>query len=240
MLTLITPTCDRPVGIALCERWMTRQTIQPDQWIVADGGQTPARLTMGQDHVWQKAPAGAGNLAGNILAGIDAARGDMVLIIEDDDYYHADHLAHCVERLKFADACGFGWLHYYHVAARRWIKLPNTGSALCQTGLRRKLLPALASAAKAAARAGDYRIDGRFWAGRTALAMGRQTVVGIKGLPGTVGLGVGHRPFASGRAWIEDPEGRILSQWIGADAEPYLRLADGAVRDGGMAGRARP
>lgn len=239
MITLITPTCDRPTGIALCERYMARQTVQPDQWIVADGGQAPAQLTMGQEHIRNPAPSGAGNLAGNILAGLEAARGNVIIIIEDDDWYAPDHIERCLDGLAEASIYGCPWLHYYHVGVRRWIKLRNSGAALCQTAFRASEAPRLASAATAAMHAGDYRIDGRFWDGRQNAATGAQTVVGIKGLPGQSGLGVGHRPFAAGRPWADDADGVILRQWLGADADPYLRLADGAVHDDGVAGRDR-
>lgn len=46
MVTVITPTADQPTGIALLERYMARQTVKPDAWIVADDGNTPASLTM--------------------------------------------------------------------------------------------------------------------------------------------------------------------------------------------------
>src|SRR5690606_25010357 len=46
-ISIITPTADRPRGIELCERYMARQTVQPHEWVVADGGHIPAKLTMG-------------------------------------------------------------------------------------------------------------------------------------------------------------------------------------------------
>src|SRR5687768_6841694 len=51
VITVITPTADRPAAWPLAERWMARQTVQPDQWIVADDGIAPAPLTMGQQHI---------------------------------------------------------------------------------------------------------------------------------------------------------------------------------------------
>lgn len=89
-LSIITPTCDRPAGIALCERYMARQTLQPHEWIVADGGSTPAALTMGQVHLHHPGERGAANLAGNILRALDAVTGDAVVVWEDDDWYAPD------------------------------------------------------------------------------------------------------------------------------------------------------
>src|SRR5690606_9776707 len=99
----------------------------------------------------------------------------------------------------------------------------NRGSALCQTAFTRRLLPDMRSAAQAAHAANDFGIDGRFWYSRTALATGPQTVIGIKGLPGTAGLGIGHRPrMNTPRGWQADPQFVKLREWIGADVENYL------------------
>lgn len=222
-ISVITPTADRPRGIELCERYMARQTVQPDEWIVADGGQTPARLTMGQIHLHQPSPAGAANLAGNILRALDAVTGDLVVIVEDDDHYAPNHIAACVAGLKRWPAYGCNRLLYFNVEHRCWVQMANRGSALCQTAFRRELIPEMQKAAREAMEAGSFGIDGRFWASRLHMANGAQTCIGIKGLPGTPGLGIGHRPKSKpGRRWRPDPEMKILRQMIGADAENYL------------------
>lgn len=222
-ISVITPTADRPRGIELCERYMARQTVQPDEWIVADGGQIPAKLTMGQVHLHKPSPPGAANLAGNILRALDAVTGDIVVIVEDDDHYAPNHIAACVAGLKRWPAYGCARLLYYNVEHRCWVQMANRGSALCQTAFRRELIPEMQRAAREAMEAGSYGIDGRFWASRRHMAIGPQTVIGIKGLPGTPGLGVGHRPSSKpGRQWRPDPEMKILRQMIGADAENYL------------------
>ena len=43
MITIVTPTGDRPLAFALCQHWMMNQTVKPDQWIVVDDGKTPMR-----------------------------------------------------------------------------------------------------------------------------------------------------------------------------------------------------
>ena len=50
-ITVITPTADQPIGMRLLEKYMARQTVQPDEWIVADDGEVPARLALGQKHI---------------------------------------------------------------------------------------------------------------------------------------------------------------------------------------------
>lgn len=223
-ISVITPTADRPRGIELCERWMARQTVQPDEWIVADGGQNPAPLTMGQVHLHEPGPPGAANLAGNLLRALDAVTGDMVVIVEDDDYYRPTHIEECARGLQAHPVYGCRYLLYVNVQHRCWIQMGNRGAALCQTAFRRSEIPAMRRAAKRAIETGTFCIDGIFWQGREALARGPQTVIGIKGLPGTPGLGIGHRPKVNSarRPWQPDPNLDQLRRLIGADAEAYL------------------
>ena len=223
-VTLITPTCDRPAGIALMEQYIAEHTIQPDQWIVADGGQSPATLTQGQEHLHNPGPSGARNLAGNILAALEAARGSVVIIIEDDDYYAPGHIAGCLRRLGNAAAAGSSTLRYYNVAHRCHITMANRGAALCQTALRRVAVPALAQAAQDCYNVNSYGIDGAFWRRHPGLIHHDNTVVGIKGLPGQGGLGIGHRPQGSRRPWKNDPSLAVLREWIADAADNYASM----------------
>lgn len=222
-ISVITTTCDRPRGVELCERYMARQTVRADEWVVSDGGQEPARLTMGQIHLHQPSPPGAANLAGNILRALDAVTGDVVVFVEDDDWYSPEHIAACVEGLRSHAAYGCSRLVYYNVQHRCWTKMANRGSALCQTAFRAELIPEMRRAAQDAMAAGSFGVDGRFWRGREHMATGAQTVIGLKGLPGTPGLGIGHRPESRpGRVWRRDPHFAALRELIGNDADNYL------------------
>lgn len=222
-ISVITPTADRPRGVELCEKWMARQTVQPHEWIVADGGQAPARLTMGQVHLHRTAPPGAANLANNVLRALEAVTGDMVVVIEDDDYYKPTHIEECARGLRNRPVYGCPRLLYVNVHHRCWIQMGNRGSALCQTAFVRSEIPTMRRAAERALQAGTFGIDGNFWSGRAALATGAQTCIGIKGLAGTPGLGIGHRPRSyPGRRWRPDPNLDQLRRLIGADVEHYL------------------
>lgn len=220
-VSLITPTADQPLGMLLCERYMQRQTVRWDQWIVADDGLEPARLTQGQQHIRRaREHEGGRSLAGNLLAALDQVDGDVVLIIEHDDWYAPQHIATCIEQLRRGDAVGSRWQRYYNVQARSWRLMRNVGSALCNTALRRESLPILRAAALAAFQRGSYGVDRIFWdaIGRRGYVHDVDTVVGIKGLPGRAGLGMGHRPDSN---WTADPELRQLRAWIGNDVETY-------------------
>lgn len=216
MLTVITPTCDRPAGIAYLERWVARQTLKPDRWIVADGGQVPAPLTMGQERRWIPGNPGAANFAGNVLRALEGLDGGLVIVMEDDDWYAPDHIARCAEALEKSRIYGCPLMRYWNLEVRGYMDMRQDGSTLSQTAFRASEAPRMRDAANAALEAGDYAIDGRFWLGLKAT--GSPTSVGIKGLPGTKGLGVGHR---KDRRWIADPDKTKLREWIGQDADAY-------------------
>lgn len=234
-ITLITPTADQPRGMALAEYYMQRQTLAFDQWIVADDGNTPATLTMGQQHIVRpREHEGGRSLAGNILAALPHAIGDMIVIIEHDDYYAPNHLEVCAEYLQAgAWACGSGTLRYYNLPNRCWRVMKNNGSALCNTALTREALPHLEAAAQTAFEQNIIGLDGNFWrrmaaVGAPCVVHGTNTVVGIKGLPGRAGLGIGHRPKP--HQWVKDRNWQRLRIWLGdADAQNYINIMAGAA-----------
>lgn len=225
-ISVVTPTCDRPIGVRFLEGHMRRQTVQPDEWIVVDSGSIPAELTMGQTVFRNMRPPGPQNLATNILTALSAVTGDVVIIFEDDDYYFDTHIEESVNILKGQPVCGDAILRYYNVQHRCWAEMRNQGSALCQTSFRREKMRMMESAAQEAMVCRDYGIDRRFWQFQNALPCLSGTVVGIKGLPGTKGLGIGHRPLQDRKKrWVEDPSFSKLEDWLGAEeALPYTRL----------------
>ena len=98
---------------------MARQSRQPDEWIVADGGSAPATLTMGQAHIHDPRPLGTGNFINNLRNGVKAATGDVIIWVENDDVYRADHLEQTARRLETADICGGIWQPYFNMATRQ-------------------------------------------------------------------------------------------------------------------------
>lgn len=222
-ITLLTPTCNRPFGIALAEKYVAAQTVRHSQWIVSDGGAVPAVLTLGQLHLHNPRESGARNLAGNILDALPYVTGDAVVITEDDDAYLPRHLESCIQHLKDAKASGGGTLNYYNIQYRKWIKMRNRGSALCQTAFRSELIPLMQQAAQECWDRNSYGIDARFWQLAKGNVHSDQTVIGIKGLPGTAGLGMGHRPKNDAkRHWTNDPGFKKLREWIGDAADHYV------------------
>ena len=213
-VSVITPTADQPIGIGLLEGYVASQTVQPFQWIVADDGDKPASLTMGQHHiVRERTLQGGASLALNMLSALDAVTGDYVVIMEHDDYYSPGHIAHCIGIDSIAT--GASHIRYYHVDSRMWIRLRSRGSALCCTAFRAEAIPIMQAAAESCLKTGAISLDRSFWRQVNGEITDSNTVVGIKGLPGRKGLGMGHNPANS---WTPDPKMITLSQWIGKDA----------------------
>lgn len=228
-VSLLTPTCDRPYGFALAERWMARQSVGWDEWIVADGGSVPVVPTMGQVHLHVPCEPGARNFTGNLWRGLAAVTGDVLVVVEDDDFYAPSHLATILTQLgqPGVQIAGDDCQRYYNVPHRRWRVFQNKGASLCQTAIRRARFPdfarAIQSQGKVSGSGGGYGVDGALWNGLPDAVKSLKrtdTVVGIKGLPGRVGLGIGHRPHGPG--WTDDQSGRQLRAWVGADADVYL------------------
>lgn len=232
-ITAITTTVNRPAAFALCEQFMARQTVRPDQWIVADGGDVPAVPTMGQRHVWRPMPPGARNLACNLLNALERARGDLIVFIEDDDWYHQDHIRCLVamgERFPLAVAFGDPMQRYYNVPQRKFRTFDNVGASLCQTAISSEASALLQHVIHSCMARDTYGIDTTFWRALPAHTWGLQsvdTVVGMKGLPGQPGLGIGHRP--AGPKWHDDPSLQKLKDWIGADLALYTALGASAA-----------
>lgn len=229
MVTVITPTADQPTGIALLERYMARQTVQPNEWIVADDGDVPATLTMGQVHIIRKRQAeGGASLAGNMLAALERVHGDVVIVAEHDDYYRADHIETCLRELAGYAATGSAWQRYYNVTQRCWTVMRNIGSALCNTAFTADRIPAMRAACEQARARNQIGVDRLFWESLPACDKNITdtcTVIGVKGLPGRKGLGLGHKPdLCAARKWTPDPYGAKAREWLGADAARYAEV----------------
>lgn len=226
MITVITPTADRPAAWPLCERWMARQTVQPDQWIVVDDGHAAAPLSAGQQHLRRDRDGeGGASLARNLLAAIPHVRGDVVLIIEDDDHYAADHIETQLRHLERHDAVGGVWLRYYNIRVRGWRLIRNSCAALCNTAFHAAYLPVLARSCERVLETGGgfYHVDRLFWEAMGPSGLHEDvTVTGMKGLPGMPGIGIGHR---RGREWTRDPGWHQLRAWIGDEADHYIAMS---------------
>ncbi len=234
MLTIVTTTHDRPFCFSLCEKWVARQTLQPDQWIVVNDSQEPQAYsyTMGQEVVVRdqgqdKLPS----ICENWLAALPLIKGDVVAVIEDDDWYSPDYLATLVPLLDSVDMAGVSNAYYYTLPTRRWRKLGNKNHAsLAATVFRASVLPQMARTCRVFK---SVYLDmylwaecGPVWPGTKTLIPqplddGRMLQVGFKRMPGARGLGMGH----TNQSGTYDSAWLTLRKWIGReDAKVYKQV----------------
>jgi hypothetical protein len=233
MLTLLTATGNRPFAWTLCQRWMSRQTFRgPVRWVIVDDGRQAQEVSFSKPgwelEVIRPTPLwrlGDNTQARNLLAGLDAIGNDAsVAIIEDDDWYAPDWLAHVSEQLQCAELVGETRARYYNVVTRISQQLNNSVHAsLCSTALRGPALLTLREACLARQKFIDLDLWRRHQP-NSHLFDGHR-VVGIKGLPGRGGIGMGHREDMRGP---KDRSGALLRAWIGADVEHYRSIEEGS------------
>jgi len=234
---------------ALCQRWMKNQTRQPDQWIVVDDGWIPTIPVLECDYIRREPQPDdpKHTMIMNIKAAAKHISGDLIVIMEDDEYYAPGYVAALADALSRHEVVGIGRSKYYHLPMGGYLRHDNLNHAsLAQTGFRSSFLPEFLSVLD-----GDQFLDIRIWKllnGVSAPACdaydrtetsritkdGRGIVfddgddhclyVGIKGLPGRPGIGSGHNP--RGYYKHDTPDRAMLRKWIGAgrDLESYMGL----------------
>jgi len=220
-VTLITPTGDRQDSFKLCEQWMRQQSYTgPIQWIVVDDGVKPTAVTMGQHYI-REAPMSGHSLCRNLRSAIPHVTGEIVFVIEDDDYYHPHYLSTMAGRLRHADVVGEFGAKYYYIRHAKWRHrhaIENHAS-LCRTGMTRSVIPTLADCSIGKHPSVDLRLW-RSWKGSKLSwkdCDGSQSLcVGIKGVSGRQSHG-----WKPARDSGSDPKRSILRLWVGSDAKHY-------------------
>ena len=229
-VTLITPTGERPEAFELCEKYIKRQTYRGEmQWIVVDDGSTPTKCTMGQTYIrgpklWRP---GINTQRPNMDEALNHVEGDFIFIIEDDDWYAPTYIEKYMQLLQLFPVVGEGNAKYINILERSWREWSNYKHAsLCQTALRRELLPRLEEAINS----GELFIDCVLWRIlfahklRPFIFFNQDYCVGIKGLPGRRGIGSGHFPREAG--FKSDPGFSELKMLIGEeDTKAYMKIA---------------
>jgi len=233
-LTLITPTSGRPEPFMLCEKWVSRALQHYPgsdfQWIVVDDGITPAQCTLGQQHI-RLAPVDnpKESFRRNLLTALQNVEHEVILFIEDDDWYAEQYLATMYKWLTGdIKIAGEAMARYYFLPTQRYHYCRNSEHAsLCQTGIRSCFIPWLTNYLQKNSHS-PY-IDIALWREakrrKNYLLSPQSTLcVGLKGLPGKTGIGMGHR---LSRSHQHDPEGKVLRQWIGeTDADIYEKFGE--------------
>jgi len=200
---------------------MSQQTItEKYEWVVVDDGREPTTCTMGQEvvRILQPMATGLSSLGRNLQAGLSVAKGDKLVVVEDDDYYGPTYLKKVSGALGTSILVGETPSRYFHVGQRKFKEWFNTAHAsLCQTAFRREAIPAVLSLCNQ-----NRYIDVDLWQNfgkELGMLYHGSEVVGIKGMPGRKGISNAHD--ALGVGWESDIDLARLRQWIGPDAERY-------------------
>jgi hypothetical protein len=231
-ITVITPTGDRQLALDRCYYYIARQTIQPNQWIIADDSKVP------HDHHFFELPLikhiprdypehKAISFTSNILSMIDHIEYDKIIVFEDDDWYHESYIDIMLRRLEGCVIAGEPKAVYYNIRKRKYRVNGNTDRAsFCQTAFKAQLLCKLKKYCKI--RKNSAFVDQRLWTHCREnklpfkLFQDGRYCIGIKGMPGRKGIGIGHRP---GGSYQSDPKWNKLREFIGhKDTEWYIEL----------------
>jgi hypothetical protein len=234
MITVITPTGDRPLAFALCQRWMENQTMFPAQWLVIDDGKIPIgveQLSPLVEYIRREPQPNdpKHTLVANLQKAFPLIKGDKIIIIEDDEYYAPEYLAAMTARLAYYELVGIKNSKYYHLPSGGYCTHSNAGHAsFAQTAFKATFLPTFK-------RCLDIRsqqfLDIRMW--RNAHRRGFLFIdepplyLGIKGLPGRPGIGIGHDE----KRYLEfdTPMRDRLKEWVPGDYQTYLDILEGKL-----------
>lgn len=228
MISLITPTGARPEAFKLCKQWMIKQTIrEPIEWIIVDDCEPQtvgfhideAMCFQNRVHLIRPRPywePGENTQERNMLAAIERCSGDKIFIIEDDDYYSPQYLELMSIMLDSVELIGECGARYYHIPSRSYkFQRNHFHASLCQTALKRSLLPLLVEACQSGEKFFDIYLwhEARKREVSARLLLGSNLSVGIKGLPGRGGIGVGHTP----QGFVSDSDLGVLRGWLSDD-----------------------
>jgi len=236
--TVITPTGDRPLAFALCQKWMAAQTVKPDQWLIIDDGKIPMGIKYRSyfpsfaKYIRRKPKADdpKHTLVVNLKKALPSIAGNKIIIWEDDEYYAPDYIERMARELSNHEVVGIKRAKYYHLPTGGYLQIGNGSHAsLAQTGFCNSFIPELETLWD-----GDMSLDMRIW----KKADGRgylydDTVsslyLGIKGLPGRPGIGQGHNPNLYRGYSMDTLDRAKLKTWIPKDYQIYMDILNGKL-----------
>lgn len=238
MITAITPTGDRSLAFDLCRQWMENQEIRPEQWIIVDDGKVPMHPSV--IPVWaeyiRRRPSCTDprhTLTLNIEAALTHISGDMIFIIEDDEYYAPSYIKSMATLLQSHEAVGIGCSKYYHVSTGKYMQHGNMKHAsLAQTSFKVSLLPLFVECVRKGMQ--ERWLDDWFWSYLQekypwALYIfnddKESLYAGMKGLPGRNGIGSGHD--VNSYQYQDTRAFDVLKKWVPNDYKVYSRMREG-------------
>lgn len=225
MISLLTPTRNRPKQFALLTQYLSQQTLQGFQWIVVCDDDTGYNKPPNAVWIERKHTEGQVSLCQNLLTGLPHCTGDQLFIIEDDEIYFPRYLETMSEWLKSHDLVGEGEAHYYNLAHREYrVHVNKEHASLCQTAMKACVIPFFVSIIESCQARNDPFLDMDLWGdyrGSKKVYPYENLVLSPKGWTGgewgEPGLGSGHKPN-SGRFDIEK---KVFYKWFGDYARHY-------------------
>lgn len=227
MLTLITPTRNRPQCFSILEKYISRQTYNRQfQWVVVcDGGFEEYKFTLGQEVYKRdtgKDEPGKHSICYNYLYALDKVKGDKVLCVEDDDWYSPGYLSVMNKHLNKYPLVGSIPAKYYNLFHRQYRVFNNTNHAsLAQTGFTSEAVPMFRHFCEFGK---DPFLDMLLWGHwqteqkKFLLFPNDGLHYGLKGLWGEPGCGSGHSPRMGASDWSLE----VLREWIEDDITNYV------------------
>jgi hypothetical protein len=166
------------------------------------------------------------------MIGLAYVADGLVLVMEDDDWYHPEYVQTVVDAFEpHLDMIGVAPSHYYHLPTKTHRCCANQHHAsLAQTAFRTKISRQVIQTCKNK----SPSVDLRLWNSNSGIPRdlipnkasdGRLLHLGLKGMPGEPGIGMGHRLQPK-----SDPHGKRLRDMLGVDAEDYDDFLGKAVK----------
>ena len=231
-VSVITPTGDRSNLLGRLNTYMSRQTRQPDEWIVCDDGAEapPVKLdaTTYIKPSWIRGEFGTSTLPANLLEAMNYVTGDLILIMEDDDWYDKDYIQTYVELAElYPESLLFGCANnvYYRWPEGLFLGHNNKQhSSLCSTGFKSGATDQFIQSCINPWM--KYYVDGGLWYNygkkldRTMFIHEKPIVIGMKNLTSDpVGFGHGRHD----NLFLEDTGNVLLKKWIGEEDTAWYR-----------------
>jgi glycosyltransferase involved in cell wall biosynthesis len=200
-VSVITITNNRPEALALNRIWLERQTY--------DGA---------LEHIVEEGRP----LGPNMLAALPRVSGDVVVFMEDDDYYAPGWIEWCVEALETASRVGQRGIRYYHLpsGAHHSVGPKNKiyHTALGASALRRSELWRVEKSIRSGGRwCKDVWLPKGDLSGKV-FEEKEHRYVAMKGLPGTPGKSKHSADAPCYKNTPNDPKRQTLEKWCGKEA----------------------
>jgi len=200
LVSVLTPTCDRPEALGLCKRWFSLQTHKgPMEHIIEHGG----------------------DFYDNMANALERASGDLFVIFEDDDYYSPDYVKHLVPRLNIrAPLWGQRWGRLYHLPSGGYNnKTGQSGPFACTMAWHKSIKDRVLELLKAKEPIKQLYREVR------ANITNTPYMVAMKAMPGKPAIKRNWHTYSHEKFPYLDTDRRVLREWVGEEnSRRYLQL----------------